>query len=54
MAEAEAKAWLDARERPDLAEKVSGERTLAELFATLQGFTPEERAGRRIGFQTGA
>lgn len=52
--EAEAKAWFEAQERPDLAADVRGERTLAELYAALEGTEVEAKVRRPVGFQGGA
>lgn len=47
----EARAWLDRRDRPDLAAQVTGERTLAELFGLLAGTHVELAPVRHIGFR---
>lgn len=50
--EAEAKAWLEAKERADLAAGVVGERTLAELYGMLNGTVRESSPKQRVGFRT--
>lgn len=47
----EAREWLVAKERPDLAADVRGELTLAELYALLNGKTIESDARQPVGFR---
>lgn len=47
----EAREWLTAKERPDLASEVRGELTLAELYAVLNGKTIESSTHRPVGFR---
>ena len=49
--EGEAKAWLVRHDKDDLADGVDGERTLAELYALVQGNRIEVRPERHVGFR---
>lgn len=51
LSKEEARAWLERKERPDLAADVDGERTLAELFALLSGTQVEAQPTRHVGFR---
>jgi hypothetical protein len=51
LSEEEAKTWLTGRGKEDLAEEVQGERTLAELYALVQGNRVEVRPERHVGFR---
>ena len=48
----EARAWFEAKDRPDLASEVRGELTLAELYALLRGNKVEPVAHRPVGFRS--
>lgn len=49
--EDEAREWLLAKERPDLAAEVRGARTLAELYALVNGSDVGPTRRRRVGFR---